>query len=95
MEQVLEVYQQPYDPRYPVVCRDDQPKQTDRGVAALAADQPRRIGNEYFRQRVCNVWMFTEPPAGWLEVSVRKTKTKVDGAVEMVRLLEGRYANCE
>ena len=39
--------------------------------------------------------MFTEPLAGWREVSVRATKTKVDWAVEMARLLEGRYAACE
>ena len=32
---------------------------------------------------------------GWREVSVRPTKTKVDPAVEMARLLEGRYADCE
>jgi hypothetical protein len=38
--------------------------------------------------------MFTEPLAGWREVSVRKTKTKVDWATEMARLLEGRYADC-
>lgn len=38
--------------------------------------------------------MFTEPLAGWREVSVRKTKTKVDWAMEMARLLEGRYADC-
>ena len=39
--------------------------------------------------------MFTEPLAGWREVTVRVTKTKVDWAVEMARILEGRYANCE
>ncbi len=39
--------------------------------------------------------MFTEPLAGWREVAVRVTKTKVDWAVEMARILEGRYADCE
>ena len=34
------------------------------------------------------------PLAGWREVSVRKTKTKVDWATEMARLLEGRYSHC-
>ena len=37
--------------------------------------------------------MFTEPLSGWREVTVRETKTKVDWAVEMARLLEGRYAD--
>ena len=38
--------------------------------------------------------MFAEPLAGWREVRVRPTKTKIDWAVEMARLLEGRYAGC-
>jgi hypothetical protein len=37
----------------------------------------------------------TEPLAGWREVSVRQTKTKIDWAVEIARLLDGRYAKCE
>ena len=39
--------------------------------------------------------MFTEPLAGWREVTVRPRKTKVDWALEIARLLEGRYAACE
>ncbi len=39
--------------------------------------------------------MFTEPLAGWREVAVRETKTKVDWAIEMARLMEGRYADAE
>ena len=39
--------------------------------------------------------MFAEPLAGWREVAVRETKTKVDWAIEMARLLEGRYASAE
>jgi hypothetical protein len=39
--------------------------------------------------------MFTEPLAGWREVSVWEWKTKIDWATEMARLLEGRYAACE
>lgn len=39
--------------------------------------------------------MFAEPLACWREVSVRQRRTKVDWAIEMARLLEGRrYANC-
>jgi hypothetical protein len=39
--------------------------------------------------------MFAEPLAGWREVAVRETKTKVHWAIEMARLLEGRYAKVE
>jgi hypothetical protein len=39
--------------------------------------------------------MFVEPLAGWREVAVRKTKTKVDWAIEVASLIEGRYADTE
>ena len=39
--------------------------------------------------------MFAEPLAGWREVAVRERKTKIDWAIEMARLLEGRYAACD
>jgi hypothetical protein len=39
--------------------------------------------------------MFTEPLAGWREVSVRERRTKANWATEMAQLLEGRYAGCE
>ena len=54
----------------------------------------KRVDYEYERAGTCNIFMFTEPLAGWREVSVRKTKTKVDWAMEMARLLEVRYADC-
>ena len=39
--------------------------------------------------------MFTEPLAGWREVAVHPTRTKIDWATEVARLLEGRYADCK
>ena len=51
-----------------------------------------RVDYEYERAGTANIFMFTEPLAGWREVAVRDTKTKVDWAVEVARLLEGRYA---
>jgi DDE superfamily endonuclease len=38
--------------------------------------------------------MFTEPLAGWCEATARASKTKADWAVEVARLLEGRYRKC-
>lgn len=55
----------------------------------------RRADYEYERAGTANIFMFTEPLAGWREVAVRPTKTKVDWAVEVARLLEGRYAACD
>ncbi len=98
MEDVLEVHEKPYDARYPVLNMDEQPvqllKETRRPIPATK-EHGKRVDYEYERAGTANIFMFTEPLAGWREVSVRKTKTKVDWAIEMARLLEGRYAKCE
>ena len=97
MEEVLETYEKPYDPDCPVVCMDEQPvqllKETRTPIPATAK-HAKRVDYEYERAGTANIFMFTEPLAGWREVAVRKTKTKLDWAVEMARLLEGRYAHC-
>ena len=53
-----------------------------------------RVDSDYERASTANIFLFTEPLAGWREVTVLKRRTKVDGALEMVRLLEGRDAHC-
>jgi hypothetical protein len=67
MEQVLEVYKRPYDPRRPVVCMDEQPKQLIaevRPAVPVALGRPPRHDYEYVRESVCVVWMFVEPLGG-------------------------------
>ena len=98
MEEVLETYAQPYDPACPVLCMDEQPvqllKETRTPIPATA-QHGKRVDYEYERAGTANIFMFTEPLAGWREVAVRETKTKLDWATETARLLEGRYAHCE
>ncbi len=98
MEDVLDIYAKAYDPACPVLCMDEQPvqllKETRTPIPATA-DHGKRVDYEYERAGTANIFMFTEPLAGWREVSVRATKTKADWAVEMAGLLEGRYATCE
>jgi hypothetical protein len=97
MEEVLETYSRPYDADSPVLCMDEQPiqllKETRAPIPATRA-HGRRVDYEYERAGTANVFMFTEPLAGWREVAVRETKTKLDWAPEVARLLEGRYAGC-
>ena len=98
MEAVLDIYAQPYNPKCPVICMDEQPVQLQREVRtpmAATAKQPKRVDYEYERAGTASIFMFTEPLAGWREVSVRQRRTKADWATEMARLLEGRYADCE
>jgi hypothetical protein len=97
MEAVLETYEKPYDSQCPVVCMDEQPiqllKETRTPIPATAK-HGKRIDYEYERAGTANIFMFTEPLAGWREVAVRETKTKLDWATEVASLLEGRYADC-
>lgn len=98
MEEVLDTYARAYDPARPVLCMDEQPvqllKETRTPIPATAK-HGRRVDYEYERAGTANIFLFAEPLAGWRDVTVRPTKTKVDWAIEMARLLEGRYADCE
>ena len=98
MEAVLDTYAQPYDPNCPVLRMDEQPVQLHREICTpipATAQRGKRVDYEYERAGTASIFMVTEPLAGWREVSVRPTRTKVDWAIEMARLLEGRYAQCD
>ena len=98
MEEVLDVYARPYDPRYPVVCMDEQPiqllKETRTPIPGTKK-HPRRVDYEYERAGTASIFMFCEPLAGWRQVTVRERRTKVDWAQEMETLLRTRYASAE
>lgn len=98
MENVLETYAQPYDPRFPVVAMDEQPvqllKETRRPIKATK-EHPRRVDYEYERAGTASVFMFAEPLSGWREVRVREQRTKVDWAREMASLLRTRFRKAE
>lgn len=97
MEAVLDTYEKPYDPDHPVLCMDEQPvqltKETRRPIPATRR-HARRIDYEYERVGTASIFMFTEPLAGWREATARATRTKLDWAVEVAHLLEGRYRKC-
>lgn len=98
MEEVLDVYAQPYDARYPVLNMDEQPIQLFRETRtpiAASRRHPRRVDYEYERAGTASIFMFCEPLSGWREVSVRERRTKVDWAQEVERLLRTRYASAE
>jgi hypothetical protein len=99
MEQVLEVYKRPYDPKRPVVCMDEQPQQLISEVnpaLPAAPGQAAKIDYEYVREGVCTVWMFVEPLGGWRDVRVTDTKKAVDWAHQVKQLVEDpRHAQAE
>ena len=98
MEDVLETYAQPYDPRRPVVCMDEQPVQLTketRPPLPATKNHPRRPDYEYERAGTASVFLFCEPLAGWRQVTVRERRTKIDWALEVEELLRTRYASAE
>lgn len=98
MEEVLDTYEEPYNPKRPVICMDEQPVQLHKEVRtpiAATATRPRRVDYEYERCGTACIFMFAEPLAGWRQVTVREQRTKIDWAKEMESLLNGRYRDAE
>ena len=96
MEDVLEVYQRPYDPMRPVVCLDEQSKQLIREVRTpvpAAPGRPAREDYEYERAGTANLFMIFEPLAGWRHVKVTERRTKVDFAHVIRELVDDHYAD--
>ncbi len=98
MEEVLDTYEKPYDSACPMLCMDEQPvqltKETRTPIEATG-QHAKRVDYEYERAGTASIFMFTEPLSGWQQATARTTRTKVDWAIEMAALLEGRYAQCE
>ena len=81
MEDVLEVYQRPYDPLNPVVCMDETNKQIIKETRIpCAIGQPEKVDSEYERNGVADVFMIFEPLAGKRETIVTETRTGIDFA---------------
>jgi len=98
MENVLEVYHRPYDPKRPVVCMDETSKQLvkETRVAQLARPgQAERFDYEYERNGTANVFMFCEPMAGRRQVTVTDRRTKRDWAEQVRTLLDDHYPRAE
>lgn len=94
MEDVLDLYHQPYDPRYPTVCFDETSKQLILGIKIplpAAPGQIARYDYEYERNGVRNLFMFFEPLRGWRHVKVTERRTKVDWAYCMKQLVDEFY----
>ena len=98
MENVLETYQKPYDARFPKVCMDETSKQLVKETRAPVPGGPgreERFDYEYERNGVANVFMFTEPLAGWRHAVVTDRRTRVDWALQVRDLVDGRYPEAD
>lgn len=91
MEDVLDLYEEPYDPARPVVCFDESPKQLIAEVREpipVEPGAPARYDTEYERQGVCDVMMICEPKQGFRQVDITDRRTKIDFAHSMKHVAE-------
>jgi DDE superfamily endonuclease len=98
MENVLGIYKKQYDERFPVICMDEQPVQLLEEVnipIAATKNHARRADYEYKRAGSVSIFMFCEPLVGWRDASVRPRRTKIDWAIEVRKLMLGRYGGAE
>ncbi|WP_118828422.1 transposase [Salinibacter ruber] len=98
MTGVLSVYKRPHNPKRPVVCMDEMPRQLIREVRKplpMETGKPERHDYHYKRNGVVNLFMFFEPLAGWRTVMTRERRTKIDWAHCMRQLLEKHYPDTE
>lgn len=94
MEDVLDLYQQPYDPAYPQVCMDELSKQLigeTRVPVPPAPGQVARVDYEYERLGVANLFIFFEPLAGWRRLIVTERRTRLDWAAAIRELVDVHY----
>lgn len=83
MENVLTVYENPYNRDFPVVCMDESPKQLIKETRLPIPAKPGSLlkcDYEYERCGSCNIFLASEPLSGKRIVKVTEQKTKQDWA---------------
>jgi hypothetical protein len=98
MEDVLEVYHRPEDPKRPQVCVDEVSKQLVgeiRSPVPAAPGRPARYDSEYVRNGTANLFMAFEPLAGWRRVEATDGRRRTDWAWFVKDLVDGRYKDAE
>ena len=98
MEDVLEVYERPYDPEKPVVCMDEKPYQKLDHVRDPLPARPgsvEKVDGEYKREGTCSIFIYTEPLAGWRYAEALDRRTKIDWAHMTKWVLDVQYPDAE
>jgi len=94
MEDVLCVYQRPYDANNPMVCLDEKSVQLIGDVREplpVATGRAARVDYEYQRKGTANLFLAFEPLANWRDVQVTERRTKKDWAAYVKHLVDDRY----
>lgn len=98
MEDVLDIYELPYNKDIPVVCMDEKPYQLlgeARESWAMRPGDNKKIDSEYIRNGTCSIFAFVEALAGRHHVSVREHRTAIDWAEEIRYLVDEMYPDVQ
>ncbi len=98
MEDVLDVYELPYDENNPVVCMDEKPYQLlgdARDPLPMRPGDDKKTDSEYVREGTCSIFAFVEPLGGKHHVSVREHRTALDWAEEIKYLVDEMYPDAD
>ena len=99
MEDVLEVYSRPRDPKRPLVCMDEQPIELhydSRQTIHMSSDNhTEKVDHEYVRNGTCCGFMFTAPLECWRRVTIRTRRCKTDWADEIKKLVDEDFPDAE
>jgi hypothetical protein len=98
MEDVLDLYAEPYDASRPVVCMDETSKQLINETRPSLPAQPgqvQRVDYEYERKGTRNIFLFLEPLAGFRHLDVTAQRTKQDWAQQIQYLVDEVYPHAE
>lgn len=91
MEDVLDVYEQPYDPKYPLWCMDEKPFQLldeSRNPLPMRKGDIAKIDSEYIRNGTVSIFCFIQPHTGKIVHAVEPTRTAVDWAEKVKYLVD-------
>jgi hypothetical protein len=98
MEDVLDVYELPYDPQRPVVCMDKKPYQLlgdAREALPMRPGDIQKVDSEYVRDGACSIFAFIEPLGGRHRTSVHEHRTAFGWAEEIRYLVDAMYPDAE
>ena len=98
MEDVLEVYTRPYDPRFPQVCMDESAKQLlkdKRESLPMQPGQPERVDYTFESAGMCKIFLACEPLTGQRQVKVTQRRTSQDWAHFIRELVDVQYPTAE
>lgn len=98
MEDVLDLYAEPYAMAVPVVCVDEVPVQLigeKRAALPMRPGTPERIDYEYIRHGTCNVFVLVEPLRGWRHLTVTDHRANADFAAQMRWLVDEGYPTAQ